>query len=117
MIDQKYQKFESQIENLLLSLDLQENKEETKKNILASLYFNYLNAILGSEANEPLVQKLKASESLDANGFNNLIEEGKKLLSNSGVDFEKTFEDSCEAVLKDFVSELEPKLPAENVAE
>src|SRR5258708_33988136 len=117
MIDQGLQKFESSVDNLLLSLNLSNDKDAIKKNISASLYFNYINAIFGSSEAASLTQKLKNQEALSIESFYKLIEEGKTLSSNDKVDFSSVFKNSCNAVLNGFITELEPKLAPEKVTE
>lgn len=117
MIDQQYQKFEESIEKLFSSLSLESEKEEIKKNIIASLYFNYLAAIMNLIQDDSFKQKLKNPEELSSDDFNVLVEEGKKVLTGSNINYEETFTNSCNTVLNDFISELEPKLTPEKTAE
>ncbi|KKR15128.1 MAG: hypothetical protein UT44_C0041G0005 [Candidatus Levybacteria bacterium GW2011_GWA1_39_32] len=110
-------KCESVVLNVLSTLNLSEEKD-IKTNLFLSIYIRSIKEVYKSPDNKELLDKITAlNENVSFEDFEKVVNEGKTHLEQNSSNFPDVLKRSTVSVLQDFITELEPKLTAEKVAE
>ena len=111
-------KFEKTIDKILDSLEFpQEDRDQTKNTLSKSVFLDFLRNTSSVPENKKIIDESSSKNLNDYQEFKKAVEEIKGKLSNNGFDFGTNLKNSMEEKLNDFISEFEPKLPPEKVAE
>jgi len=110
-------KCESVVLNVLSTLNLSEEKD-IKTNLFLSIYIRSIKEVYKSPDNKELLDKITAlNENVSFEDFEKVVNEGKTHLEQNSSNFPDVLKRSTVSVLQDFITELEPKLTSEKVAE
>lgn len=103
--------------NVLSALNLSEDKN-TKNNLFLSTYIRFIKEVYKSPENKELLDKITAlNENMSFEDFERVINEGKAHFEQNSSSFPDVLKKSTVSVLQDFITEFEPKLATEKIAQ
>ncbi len=93
--------------------------DSVKKDLFSAAYLNFILRVAQSPENKGLIEHLSSqSRNISSYGeFERVINETKEKLRESDFDAEGALKSAISEVLNDFITELEPTLAPEKVAE
>ena len=117
-LNQLYKKCGVTIDLVFSSVGLAEDTEEIKNNLLLSVYLNFIKQVFSAPENKELLDKLGTlNGNVSFEDFERVINEGKNHFEQNSSGFPDVLKKSTVSALQDFITELEPKLTPEKVAE
>lgn len=118
LLDQTYSNCDKMISTILSGMGVFEETNNTKNDLLLSIYTRFIKEVYKSPENKELLDKITAlNENVSFEDFERVINEGKAHLEQNSSSFPDVLKKSTVSVLQDFITELEPKLAPEKVVE
>lgn len=118
LLEQVYSSCDKTISSILSSLGVLEESNNSKNNLLFSIYLNFMNQVLNLPENKDLLDKVtSANTNVSFTDFEKIIGEGRARLKVEESVLPDVLKKSAIKVLQDYVSELEPKITPEKSEE
>lgn len=105
----------NKIDLIITNLEISEEKQKVKENLIASIYVEMINQIGSDPQNKNLFLELSKKEPKTKEEFDKVFDYTQQKTKELGYDANLELEKACKVVLENFVQELQIDLPPEKV--